>query len=48
MPYRWRFIGVADLSDGGDGDRFSGVAEGGHDALFLGVNRTGLLTSPVS
>ena len=30
------FIGAADLGDGGDGDGFGGVAEGGDDALFLG------------
>ena len=31
------FIDDADLGDGGDGDGFGGVAEGGDDALFLGV-----------
>ena len=30
------FIDAADLGDGGDGDGFGGVAEGGDDALFLG------------
>lgn len=30
------FIDAADLGDGGDGDGFGGVAEGGGDALFLG------------
>lgn len=29
------FIDAADLGDGGDGDGFGGVAEGGDDALFL-------------
>lgn len=29
------FIDAADLGDGGDGDGFDGVAEGGDDALFL-------------
>ena len=31
------FIDAADLGDGGDGDGFGGVAEGGDDALFLGI-----------
>jgi hypothetical protein len=31
------FIGAAVLGDGGDGDGFGGVAEGGDDALFLGA-----------
>ena len=30
------FINAADLGDGGDGDEFSRVAEGGDDALLLG------------
>ena len=30
------FIDAADLGDGGDGDGFGGVAEGGDDALLLG------------
>ena len=30
------FIDAADLGNGGDGDGFGGVAEGGDDALFLG------------
>ena len=29
-------IDAADLGDGGDGDGFGGVAEGGDDALLLG------------
>ena len=30
------FLDAADIGDGGDGDRFGGVAEGGDEVLLLG------------